>query len=135
MSILIAEKDLPRDLSIEQAVEAAYCNELAEVASKLQRGLPALLECDKELVPFLYVNLRGRLKSAGLRSVYLDGRPRQDEPAPLQPVGLMGTMIAQLREAVRGGAVERRVVVLPHLDLLTTSQGGPTAEAREVIPL
>ena len=50
------------------------------------------------------------------------------------PVGLIGTMIAQLREAVRG-AVERRVVVLPHLDLLTTSQGGLTAEAREVIPL
>ncbi len=39
-----------------------------------------------------------------------------------------------MREAVRG-AVERRVVVLPHLDLLTTSQGGLTAEAREVIPL
>ncbi len=48
--------------------------------------------------------------------------------------GLVGTMIAQLRDAVRG-AVERRVVVLPHLDLLTTSQGGLTAEAREVIPL
>src|SRR5207248_2596693 len=47
---------------------------------------------------------------------------------------MMGTMIAQLREAVRG-AIERRVVVLPHLDLLTTSQGGLTAEAREVIPL
>ena len=50
------------------------------------------------------------------------------------PIGMIGTMIAQLREAVRG-AVERRVVVLPHLDLLTTSQGGLTAEAREVIPL
>ncbi len=43
-------------------------------------------------------------------------------------------MLNQLRDAVRG-AVERRVVVLPHLDLLTTSQGGLTAEAREVIPL
>jgi cell division protease FtsH len=43
-------------------------------------------------------------------------------------------MIAQLRDAVRG-AVDRRVVVLPHLDLLTTSQGGLTTEAREVIPL
>src|SRR5947199_3028025 len=49
-------------------------------------------------------------------------------------MGMMGTMIAQLREVVRG-AVEQRVVALPHLDLLTTSQGGLTAEAREVIPL
>ncbi|MFT5525673.1 MAG: cell division protease FtsH, partial [Pirellulaceae bacterium] len=66
----------------------------------------------------------------------LDGRPRGEEQS--QPTamaqGLVGTMIAQLRDAVRG-AVERRVVVLPHLDLLTTSQGGLTAEAREVIPL
>jgi cell division protease FtsH len=135
MSILIAEKDLPQDLSIEQAVEAAYAHELAEVASKLQRGLPVLIECDKDLAPFLYVNLRARLKPAGLRCIYLDGRPRQEEPNPVQPLGLIGTMIAQLRDAVRGSAVERRVVVLPHLDLLTTSQGGLTAEAREVIPL
>ena len=33
------------------------------------------------------------------------------------------------------GAVERRVVVLPHLVWLTSSQGGLTAVAREVIPL
>jgi cell division protease FtsH len=133
MSILIPEKDLPQQLSPEQAVEAAYSAELAEVSSKLQRGLPALVECDKDLGPFLYLNLRARLRDAGLRCIYLDGRPRQEEQGPM-PMGLIGTMISQLREAVRG-AVERRVVVLPHLDLLTTSQGGLTAEAREVIPL
>ncbi len=136
MSILIPETDLPRDLSAEAAVEAAYAAELAEVASKLQRGLPCLVECDKELAPFLFLNVRNRLRAAKLRCVYLDGRPREDQPPQqgMVPMGLMGTMISQLREAVRG-AVERRVVVLPHLDLLTTSQGGLTAEAREVIPL
>ena len=50
------------------------------------------------------------------------------------PAGLLGTLIFQLREIVRG-AVDERIIVLPHLDLLTTSQGGLTAEAREVIPL
>jgi cell division protease FtsH len=133
MSTLIAERDLPLDLTADQAVEAAYAAELAEVASKLQRGLPSLVECDKDLAPFLYVNLRNRLKNAGLKCVYLDGRPKPGENVAV-PVGLIGTMIGQLREAVRG-AVERKVVVLPHLDLLTTSQGGLTAEAREVIPL
>jgi cell division protease FtsH len=133
MSVVIAEKDLPQELTPEGAVEAAYATELAEVASKLQRGLPALIECDKDLAPFLYLNLRQRLKSANLRCLYLDGRPREEQQGAMA-VGLMGTMIAQLREAVRG-AVERRVVVLPHLDLLTTSQGGLTSEAREVIPL
>ncbi|MFO0878491.1 MAG: AAA family ATPase [Gemmataceae bacterium] len=134
MSVIIAENDLPQELTAEEAVEAAYSTELAEVASKLQRGLPTLIECDKELGPYLYLNVRNRLRSANMRCLYLDGRPRQEDQQGPMPMGMIGTMISQLREAVRG-AVERRVVVLPHLDLLTTSQGGLTAEAREVIPL
>jgi ATP-dependent Zn protease/intein/homing endonuclease len=135
MSTIVQEKDLPAELTPQQAVESAYSRELAEVASKLQRGLPCLVECDKDLAPFLFMNLRTRLREANLRCVYLDGRPREGEQqqGPM-PMGLMGTMIAQLRDAVRG-AVERRVIVLPHLDLLTTSQGGLTGEAREVIVL
>ncbi|HKI33120.1 MAG TPA: AAA family ATPase [Gemmataceae bacterium] len=137
MSIFIPERELPQQLTPDAAVEAAYAADLAEVASKLQRGLPCLVECDKDLAPFLYKNLRARLKAMGLGSVYLDGRPGKDDqpqqPATM-PMGLIGTMIARLRDAVRG-AVEQKVIVLPHLDLLTTSQGGLTAEAREVIPL
>jgi cell division protease FtsH len=136
MSVIIKESELPQELTAEEAVEAAYASELAEVASKLQRGLPTLIECDKDLGPYLYLNIRNRLRNIQppLRCLYLDGRPRQEEQQGAMPMGMIGTMISQLREAVRG-AVERRVVVLPHLDLLTTSQGGLTAEAREVIPL
>src|SRR3954452_2068797 len=135
MSIAITEEDLPASLTPEQAVEQAYAQELADIASKLVRGLPVLVECDKELAPYLFMNVRGRLREAKLQCVYLDGRQReQQQGAGGMPMGLIGTMIAQLRDAVRG-AVERRVVVLPHLDLLTTSQGGLTGEAREVIPL
>ena len=79
MSILIPEKDLPVQLTVEQAVEAAYAAELAEVASKLQRGLPALVECDKDLAPYIFINVRSRLKAVNLRCLYLDGRPRGDE--------------------------------------------------------
>ena len=134
MSVLINENDLPQELTTEAAVEAAYSGDLAEIASKLQRGLPTLVECDKDLAPFLYLNLRNRLRAVNLRCLYLDGRPNPNATEGAMPMGMIGTMIAQLRDAVRG-AVERRVIVLPHLDLLTTSQGGLTAEAREVIPL
>ncbi|HJZ53611.1 MAG TPA: AAA family ATPase [Gemmataceae bacterium] len=133
MSITITEKDLPASLTPEQAVEAAYSHELADIAGKLVRGLPVLVECDKELAPYMFMNLRGRLREAKLQCIYLDGRQRDPQQGAM-PMGLIGTMIAQLRDAVRG-AIERRVVVLPHLDLLTTSQGGLTGEAREVIPL
>ncbi len=134
MSLAIPETDLPVTLTPKQAVEAAYAGEMADVAARLARGLPCLVECDKELAPYLYTNLRDRLKEQKLNCVYLDGRPRDADGQGGVPQGLIGTMIGQLREAVRG-AVERRVVVLPHLDLLTTSQGGLTSEAREVIPL
>lgn len=133
MSVFVPETELPQQLTVEQAVEAAYPTTLADVASDLVRGLPALIECDKDLAPYLFVNLRNRLKQQNLRCLYLDGRPREGQAA--EPTcGLVAMMIAQLRDAVRG-AIEKRVVVLPHLDLLTTSQGGLTAEAREVIPL
>lgn len=137
MSLTIPESELPIALTNDQAVEAAYSSEMADVAIQLGRGLPCLIECDKELAPYLFVNLRARLKDRNIRCAYLDGRPREAEGGQSGggvPMGLIGTMIGQLREAVRG-AVERRVVVLPHLDLLTTSQGGLTSEAREVIPL
>jgi cell division protease FtsH len=133
MDFVIPEHELPTDLTAEQGVEAAYAAELAEVTSRLVRGLPALIECDKEVVPFIYINLRSRLKDAGLKCVYLDGRQKEEATGTV-PVGLIGTMINQLRDAVRG-SLEQRVLVLPHLDLLTTSHGSLTSEAREAVVL
>jgi len=134
MAVVIPEADLPVELSINEAVETAYANELAAVHDALRRALPVMIECDKELTPYMYMAVRNRLRPDGVRCIYLDGRPQPDAAPGMMPQGIVGTMISQLRDAVRG-AVERRVVVLPHLDLLTTSSGGLTTEAREVIPL
>lgn len=130
----IPEEELPEELSAFAAVEAAYPEELARVHEALLRGLPVLVECDKGLVPYFYKCIRDRLKRDKLQCLYLDGRPDPNAPPSAMPMGIVGTMIAALRDAVRG-AVDQRVVVLPHLDLLTSSQGGLTSEAREVIPL
>jgi cell division protease FtsH len=134
MSVTLSETDLPVSLDVPAAVEAAYGAECARATAQLARGLPVLIECDKELAPYLFLNVRSRLKPQNVKCVYLDGRPKESDSKEAAPTGMMGTMISQLRDAVRG-AVERRVAVLPHLDLLTTSQGGLTSEAREVIPL
>ena len=131
---MIDEHDLPLELSPFDAVEAAYPAELASAAESLGRRLPVLVECDKELVPFFYKCLRDTLKTRGLGCIYLDGRPKTEQESA-RGGGLVATMIQQLRDAVRG-PVGERVVVLPHLDLLTASSGGGlSAEAREVIPL
>ncbi len=135
MAVTVDESELPEELEAPQAVEIAYAETLAEVTARLVRGLPVLLECDKELSAYAYANIRGRLRPFNQQCLYLDGRPRGEEASQGQPLGgIVATMLNQLRDAVRG-VVERRVVVLPHLDLLTTSQGGLTSEAREVIPL
>ncbi len=75
-STLIPEPELPSDLSPDLAVEAAHAEPLAQVASRLMRGLPVLVECDKELSPYVFANVRGRLRPAGIQCLYLDGRPR-----------------------------------------------------------
>lgn len=134
MSFELSEDQLPVELTAFAAVESAYPAEISRITDSLRRGLPTLVECEKELTPYLYKAVRDRLKKEGRAFLYLDGRPMTDLP-PLAPgLGLVATIVFYLREAVRG-AMSERVLVLPHLDLLTTSAGGLTSEAREVIPL
>ena len=133
---LVAEAALPDELSPFAAVDAAFPRELAQCHDALRRRLPVLVECEKELAPYVYRSVRERLKADGTRCLYLDGRPAKDLPPPPQGAGLVAAMIHQLREVVRG-AVGERIVVLPHLDIMSAG-GGPGAlgaEAREVIPL
>lgn len=132
MSRIVSESELPLELSAFEAVEAAYPEEIEGTVDALRRQLPVLIECDKELTPYFYRTIRDRLKKHDVRCLYLDGRPRAEDTG--MPTTLLGTTINHLRDAVRG-PVGERVVVLPHLDLLTSASGGLTAEAREVIPL
>ncbi len=136
MSRILAESELPAELTAFGAVDAAYPTELAGCYDALRRRLPVLIECEKELAPYLYRSLRDRLKADGTRCLYLDGRPSADLPPPPPGVGIVAAMIHQIREIVRG-AVGERIVVLPHLDILGASggAGGLGVEARELIPL
>ncbi len=145
MKTTISEKELPIDIALREAIEIAYPKELTEVVNKLRQGIPCLVECEKSMAGYAYINFRNRLKAAKLDCIYIDGRARQNDRNPQDknvaqdPLsamgGLIGTMIGQIRDAVRGGATEHRVLVLPHLDLLTSSTSGLTGESREVIAL
>jgi cell division protease FtsH len=130
----IPEHDLPQRLNPFEAVEAAYPDALQNITDALRRGLPVLVECDKGMVPYAYRCIRERLKAQGVRCMYLDGRMAGEDGQDASGGSIMRAIIGQLQDVVRGAADER-VVVLPHLDLLTSSQGGLTAESREVIPL
>lgn len=136
MTRAIPEGELPAELSAFGAVDAAYPVELTRCYEALRRRLPVLIECEKELAPYLYRSIRDRLKADGVRCLYLDGRASQDLPPPPAGAGIVAAMLHQVREVVRG-AVGERIIVLPHLDIMTASGGGGGlgAEAREVIPL
>ena len=130
---MLTENDLPTAIGLFDAVEAAYPKELVACQEGLQRGLPVLISCDKELVPYFYKCLRDRLKVQNRQCIYLDGRPDGTQAQPVQS-GVIASSLRQLESVVRG-VVDERVVILPHLDLLTTSSGGLTSEAKEVISL
>ena len=127
---------LPVDVRVEDAVEAACAQDVTFIEVRLRRGMSVLVECDKELSLYLYLAVRGRLrrgagKEKGPQIVIVDGRPREGEEDGRSG---LARMLGQLTAAIRG-SVERTIIVLMHLDVLTTTHTGLTMEAREAIPL
>jgi hypothetical protein len=110
-----------------------FAGMLAALVDDLQRGVCCLVIADKGWTHFLFHDLRDRLRAAGMRWDYIDGRP---PPADSRPgdVGVMLTAIAQLRKAVRG-SVTKLVVALPHLDVMASQEGGWNSISRELVPL
>ena len=130
-------EQLPLELNERSALEVAYGRDLYWIGKKLQTQASVLIECEKQLIPFVFMTLRGQMRDAGIQLEYLDGRkiPGSDgeNPAP----SILRAMLAQVTHWVRN-ANEQRILVLPHLDLLVSSSSqneGLTTEARELIPL
>jgi cell division protease FtsH len=152
MPVEFAIQDLPQELTADDAVEAVYGDELRWAEDKLRQGLSVLFECDKQLVSYLYTQIRGRLREErdGRRIAcrFVSGRPRQREadaetppaegaaarPPREEPQGgLLTLMVRELGEVVRASE-PGTVVVIPHIDLLTTTtKSGLSLEAKEVI--
>jgi cell division protease FtsH len=122
---------LPTALRTEEAVEAACAADITYIEERLRRGTSVLVECDKELSLYLYLAVRQRLGRSSTKLTVIDGRARGGETSPR---GNLQTMLDQLTAAIRG-SVDRTILVLLHLDVLTTTHTGLTHEAREAIPL
>jgi cell division protease FtsH len=123
---------LPTQIAIEDAVEAACGEAISLAVSKLQAGTSVLIECDKELSLYLYLAIRDRIRKTKPfpKLVVIDGRPREGDTNP----SALACMLGQLSDAIRGN-LDPTVLVLLHLDVLTTTHTGLTLEARETIPL
>ncbi len=125
----------PEAISEREAVTLAYGEDLAFATRKLSENMSVLLRCDKQLGPFVYMELRARLKEQGFQMVWIDGRSAQNS-SDRSGQGLIRSMVEEVSEQVRN-ADSTRILVLPHLDLLISSGQNDTisGEAREILPL
>ena len=111
---------------------APFVGLLADLALDLRRGSCCLVECDKGWTLPLYAALKERLRAANVKCGYLDGRPSEESPSD---AGVMLSTVAQMRYAARSPIEGVVVYALPHLDVMTTTEGGWTTISREVVPL
>jgi cell division protease FtsH len=123
-------------LSDDDAVEVVYRDELTWAESRLRQGMSVLIECDKQLTLYLYKAICARLRRQATQQVrcsLISGHhpPAEDEAGGRPRGTLTQRVLLQLQDAVLSGD-DGHVVVLPHLDVLTTTtRTGLTAEARE----
>jgi len=131
--------DLPKELTEDDSVGIVYRDDLDWIEDKLRQGLSVLIECDKQLTLYLYKAIRRRLKRRGatrMRCRLISGHVVPDPDTPIVTnQNLMQRILTQLQEAVFSGEADQ-VVVLTHLDILTTTtRSGLNADARETAAL
>ncbi len=121
---------LPEELTLEEAVAAAYPEQLTELASALGAGARVLLEVEPELMPWLHRALATALAAGDppLRARYLAGAPARARLGPLE-LELHATPTAalarELREHLAAGDLGA-VGVVAHFELLAAP--GPEGE-------
>ncbi|MCB9642607.1 MAG: AAA family ATPase [Myxococcales bacterium] len=137
----IAIASLPQELSYDEATEAVYREDLDWIEEKLRLGLSVLVECDKQLTLYLYKALRMRLRRSNvtprLRCRLISGHAQGgEEENPLAAnVTRMQRILRELQEVIFSGDNDQ-IVVLPHLDVLTTTtRSGLNMETREAATL
>lgn len=125
---------LPTQLSYDEAVEAAYREDLDWIEEKLRARLSVLIECDKQLSNYIYKALRKRFKaSGGPRLRLLSGHPRTPDPDSPVPSNstLTQRLLGELRDAIYGARADG-VLAITHLDILTTTtRSSLNVETRE----
>src|SRR5581483_10079387 len=152
MPVEFAISELPEELTNEDAVDAVYGDDIRWAEDKLRQGLSVLFECDKQLVPYVYAQIRTRLREERdgqrMNCRFVSGRPRRQRPSEGEGEAEAGGA-PQVREEMQGGLLQLMVrelgdivrasepgtvVVVPPIDLLTTTtKSGLSLEAKEVI--
>ncbi|RME85743.1 MAG: AAA family ATPase [Planctomycetota bacterium] len=123
MPIPISE--MPTQISMEEAVEVVYAEDIQWILRKLKFGLSTLIECDKQLAPYLFLAIRKGLGNS-LPCHLITGYHSEEG-------GLLGGILQELAQIVKMNKTDG-IMVLLHLDLLTTTtRTSLNPETREAI--
>lgn len=137
---MIRIAELPMELNHQDAVATVYREDLDWIEDKLRQGLSVLVECDKQMTNFVYVAMRNRLRAREtdkLRCRLISGHSNPDQgDSPMNAMqSRMQRILTELQDAIFGGEANQ-VIVLPHLDVLTTTtKSGLNMETREAAAL
>ena len=126
---------MPLEITAEAAILAAYGEEIDRIIERLSRGFSVMVECEKSLTMDLYIVIRNRFRRTPALGLALQLCSGHSALQAEMPMTLMQGILTELKTAVfNGGAEENKVLVLPHLDVLTTTtRSGLNLEAREAI--
>ncbi|TET34120.1 MAG: AAA family ATPase [Planctomycetota bacterium] len=124
--------------SDRDAVFKVYRDELNWITDKIWSGLSVLIECEKMITTHVFAIIRQRLKESSpdgseIPLQVIMGETRTEEDAG-PPRGLLVSMMAQIEAFFRANMAGHAVLVLPYLDLLTTTTRSSLTDAtKEVI--
>jgi cell division protease FtsH len=124
--------ELAKALNPEVAVSVAYKKEIEEIVRNLKAGLSALVEADKIMTPALLGIVRDALRQEAL-IIPVDGNPRGECKAQSYVQNMLCNLRRELTAPPDEKEKRRKVIALPHLDLLAPASGGMTHETRDAI--
>lgn len=123
-------ENLPRMLTIPQAVELAYKSDIDWIEDKILKGMNTLIECDKQIYQNLYNILKKRLKA---NTSYSYDLRVISGPDPESGGNIVRHLVSRTIREIYSG--ESNVcLVIPHLDVaVTTSKSSLTDISRELM--
>lgn len=123
--------DLPKKLSMSDAVEACYQTEIRFIWSRLKEGISVKVRCEKQIIPYLEMILKRRLTAEGKSVAIIDGRPQPGQQAPSSRIA---GIVDQLRTLVNN-TEPGKVFFLPYLDILTSTTQALSNDGREIMTI
>lgn len=129
-------------MDIHDAVGTVYDKQIDQIISDLACGFSVLVVCDKRIAPYIQGNLQEKMKARRLQPVDLSGGNATKTAQIPKMANIRENYDKSLEKALASGVQtiegqltpNARVVLYPHLDMLTTVREGHLSDhARDTI--